>query len=131
MEQIQASHHIVVTIPINSSLGLQLRQVATQRQQPEADLVQEALTLYLEEHSSQETAYEKAKRLGVIGVTSDLPADLSTNPEYFGSSVDLVAQGIDRDQAQALRASFSTFREDWESPEMSIYDDYDAARNNA
>jgi uncharacterized UPF0146 family protein len=78
-----------------------------------------------------EMAYDKVKRLGIIGVTSDLSGDLSTNPQDLESSVDLVAQGIDRDQAQALRTSFATFREDWESPEMSIYDNYDAARANA
>ena len=33
--------------------------------------------------------------------------------------------GIDTLQAAKLRARFSTFVEDWESPEMSVYDNYD------
>lgn len=43
-------------------------------------------------------------------------------------TIDLASQGIDKAQAELLRASLSTFAEDWNSPEMSIYDDYDAAK---
>jgi hypothetical protein len=42
--------------------------------------------------------------------------------------IDLAAQGIDPEQAQILRTSLATFSEDWNSPEMSLYDDYDAAK---
>lgn len=45
--------------------------------------------------------------------------------------LDLESQGIDREQAQVLRTSLATFSEDWDSPEMSIYDDYDAAKANS
>jgi uncharacterized UPF0146 family protein len=44
--------------------------------------------------------------------------------------IDLAAQGIDREQAKALRASLASFSDDWDSPEMSIYDNYDAAKAN-
>ena len=37
------------------------------------------------------------------------------------------ARGIDESHAAELRARLATFAEDWESPEMAIYDDYDAA----
>lgn len=40
--------------------------------------------------------------------------------------VDLESRGIDKEQAENLRTHLSTFAKDWESPEMSIYDDYDA-----
>jgi hypothetical protein len=43
-------------------------------------------------------------------------------------SVELRARGIDEAQAVELRARLATFAEDWESPEMDIYDDYDAAK---
>ncbi len=43
-------------------------------------------------------------------------------------SVDLRARGIDEAQAAELRARLATFAEDWESPEMDIYDDHDAAK---
>lgn len=42
--------------------------------------------------------------------------------------VDLRARGIDKAQAAELRARLAAFAEDWDSPEMSIYDDYDAAK---
>ena len=42
-------------------------------------------------------------------------------------TIDLASQGIDKAQAATLRTSLATFAEDWNSPEMSIYDDYDAA----
>ena len=44
--------------------------------------------------------------------------------------IDLKSQGIDRDQAQVLRASLSTFSDDWDRPEMSVYDNYDVAKAN-
>jgi uncharacterized UPF0146 family protein len=44
------------------------------------------------------------------------------------STIDLAAQGIDPEQAEILRTNLVTFSDDWNSPEMSIYDDYDAAK---
>jgi len=44
--------------------------------------------------------------------------------------IDLASQGIDKAQAEILRENLVTFSEDWNSPEMSIYDDYDAAKAN-
>ena len=40
-------------------------------------------------------------------------------------SVDLQEHGIDKAQAAELRARLACFAEDWESPEMNIYDNYD------
>jgi len=42
--------------------------------------------------------------------------------------IDLRTRGINEEQAAELRAHLATFAEDWDSPEMSIYDDYDAAK---
>ncbi len=47
------------------------------------------------------------------------------NPETNEREVDLAARGICVAQAADLRARLHTFAEDWESPEMDIYDDYD------
>lgn len=44
------------------------------------------------------------------------------------STVDLRARGIDERQAADLRARLATFAEDWGSPEMEGYDNYDAAK---
>ena len=40
-------------------------------------------------------------------------------------SIDLREHGIDKAQAAELRARLACFAEDWESPEMSVYDNYD------
>ena len=42
--------------------------------------------------------------------------------------IDLRARGIDEAQAADLRARLKTFAEDWESPEMDVYNEYDAAK---
>jgi hypothetical protein len=42
---------------------------------------------------------------------------------------DMTSNGIE-DPAE-LRGRLESFAEEWESPEMDIYDDYDAARANA
>lgn len=42
--------------------------------------------------------------------------------------VDLRARGIDVRQAADIRTQLNAFAEEWTSPEMSKYDDYDAAK---
>jgi hypothetical protein len=46
------------------------------------------------------------------------------------SEIDLPSQGINREQAEILRTQLSTFSEDWDSPEMNIYDNYDVAKTD-
>jgi hypothetical protein len=41
--------------------------------------------------------------------------------------IDLQAQGISEDQAAELRSALATF-EDWNAPEINIYNYYDAAK---
>lgn len=42
---------------------------------------------------------------------------------------DLRAHGIDEEQAADLRARLTSFADDWNSPEMDIYDNYNTARS--
>jgi hypothetical protein len=44
--------------------------------------------------------------------------------------IDLQSRGIDEVQAAELRAQLAAFAEDWDSPEMDIYNDYDANAAN-
>ena len=44
------------------------------------------------------------------------------------SPIDLRARGIDEAQAAELRAQLGTFAEEWNSPEMNLYDNYDAVK---
>jgi len=42
--------------------------------------------------------------------------------------IDRRARGIDQTQAAALRAPLGTFAEEWNSPDLALYDNYDAAK---
>lgn len=43
-----------------------------------------------------------------------------------GEGIDLRARGISEEQAGELRVQLAAFAEEWDSLEMSIYDDYEA-----
>jgi hypothetical protein len=77
---------------------------------------------------------EGVYRNGRIELTenpSNVPEGTSVIVTFVQSNdIDLASQGIDKEQAKILRDSLATFSEDWNSPEMSFYDNYDAATNN-
>ncbi|MDE0485142.1 MAG: hypothetical protein OXI67_21410 [Candidatus Poribacteria bacterium] len=61
---------------------------------------------------------------------SETPSDVCEGTRVVvifmpSEAIDLRERGIDEAQAANLRARFATFAEDWENPEMSIYDNYD------
>ncbi len=79
------------------------------------------------------TTVEGVYRDGRIELKS-LPSNVSEEAKVIVTfvnprDVDLSARGIDRSQAEALRNSLATFADDWNSPEMSIYDSYDVAKS--
>jgi hypothetical protein len=43
-------------------------------------------------------------------------------------ATELRARGVDEVHAAEMRARLATFAEDWDSPEMAAYDDYNAAK---
>jgi len=77
---------------------------------------------------------EGVYRNGVIELPS-LPAGVKEETPVIVTFletryVDLQARGIDRSQAAVLRERLATFAEDWDHPEMDIYDNYDAAKTD-
>lgn len=80
MSDIMASQRITIRIP--SSLGKRLKQQAGVKGRPESEIVREALENYLREAAGQ-SAYELARRAGLIGRVKNAPRDLSTNPRHF------------------------------------------------
>ena len=44
------------------------------------------------------------------------------------SAIDLRERGIDEAHAANLRARLATFAEDWDTAEMKVYDNYEAAK---
>ena len=66
---------------------------------------------------------------------SKTPCDLFDDTPVIATflasnSIDLRERDIDESQAAVLRANLKSFAEDWESPEMNVYDNYDAAKFN-
>jgi len=79
------------------------------------------------------TSVEGVYRNGKVEL-SEVPPQVGENARVIvtflkAGEVDLTAQGMNREQAAELRARMETFAEDWESEEMSVYDDYDAAKS--
>jgi hypothetical protein len=46
------------------------------------------------------------------------------------NNIDLASKGIDKEQAKALKANLACFSDDWNSPEMNVYDNYDSSKSN-
>jgi hypothetical protein len=81
------------------------------------------LTLYSEDVEVDGTVqYSEIEKMWV--------ATISWEQVRQVEDIDLESHGIDREQAKALRASLASFSDDWDSREMSIYDNYDAAKAN-
>ena len=79
--------------------------------------------------NSIEGIYRKGK-VELVEVPSNINDDTRVIVTFLKSgSIDLRKRGIDEAQAADLRGRLSTFAEDWNSPEMDIYDDYDATRS--
>ena len=56
----------------------------------------------------------------------DIPDETRVIVTFLGVGIDLRARNISAEQASLLRAQLAAFAEEWDSPEMSIYDNYDA-----
>jgi DeoR family transcriptional regulator, catabolite repression regulator len=71
---------------------------------------------------------ELAEKLGIQIELNQQHQSQYLPPSISEHQIDLATHGIDTAQAEILRASFMTFADDWNSPEMSLYDNYDAAK---
>ena len=59
----------------------------------------------------------------------DFPDDTQVIVTFLTTGgVDLVARGIDVQQAADLRSRLHSFAAEWDSPDMDVYDDYDTAK---
>jgi hypothetical protein len=75
---------------------------------------------------------EGVYRDGKIELT-ELPEDVCNETRVIVTFletgyIDLPARSIDEAQAAELRAQLGTFAEEWNSPDMDLYDNYDAAK---
>ena len=77
--------------------------------------------------TSVEGIYRKG-RVELVEPPEGVPDDTRVIVIFLESNgIDLRARGIDRKKAAELRGQLEAFAEDWDSPEMSVYDDYNAA----
>jgi predicted DNA-binding protein len=80
LEDILASQRISVRVPRGIAQRLKERSRATGAR--ESEVVREALEKYLS-GSGEQTAYDLARKAGLIGCIRGAPKDLSTNKRYF------------------------------------------------
>jgi hypothetical protein len=78
------------------------------------------------------TSIQGIYRKGKVQLTQ-MPRNITDDTPVIVTFLDsgpvtLNQRGISKAQARKLRAQLATFAEDWESPEMSAYDNYDAVR---
>ncbi len=80
------------------------------------------------------TSIQGIYRSGKIHL-SELPRNVTDETPVVvtflkSGSIDLRERGISVEQASDLRVRLATFAEEWNAPEMDIYDNYDAAKAN-
>ena len=72
------------------------------------------------------TGIYRAGKVELVEVPVNIADETSVIVTFLESSaIDLQERGIDEAQAADLRARLQAFAEDWDSPEMTAYDDYD------
>ena len=72
-----------ITIRFSPETRRRLKSAARRTSRRESDLVRDAVELQLAAEEATLTAYEHAKKAGLIGAVKGGPADLSTNRKYF------------------------------------------------
>ena len=72
------------------------------------------------------TGIYRAGKVELVEVPINVADETSVIVTFLESgAIDLQDRGIDEEQAADLRARLQAFAEDWDSPEMTAYDDYD------
>jgi hypothetical protein len=72
-----------INVRVDRRLKQQLEAEARARGVSPSEIVRQVLGAHLERLEPRETAYDLAKRLGILGVYKNAPPDLSTNPEHM------------------------------------------------
>jgi|LakMenEpi03Aug12_release.lakeMendotaPanAssembly.Ray.scaffolds.fasta_scaffold836017_1 hypothetical protein len=103
---------VMVTLDLEKKAAL--CAIATLMDRDLSDVVNEAISNYLE--INQKLLAESTKNLEKSKV-----CDLIEEGQKKGS-IDLQSRGINPEQAANLRARLQSFTEDWDCPEMDVYD---------
>jgi hypothetical protein len=70
-------------------------------------------------------------KIELVETPSDVPDQSRVIVTFLEPKlIDLQLRGVNEVQAAELRSRLTTFADDWDSPEMDIYNDYDANAAN-
>ncbi|MGO9921907.1 MAG: ribbon-helix-helix protein, CopG family [Isosphaeraceae bacterium] len=72
-----------INVRVDPRLKQQLEAEAREEGVRPSDIVRRALEEHLQKRTPRESAYDVARRAGIIGVFKGGPSDLSTNPEHM------------------------------------------------
>ena len=72
-----------ITVRLSPEMRGRLKAAARRGGTRESELVRSAVELHLEAEEGSLTAYEHAKKAGLIGAVKGTIRDLSANPKYF------------------------------------------------
>ena len=101
-------------LTLDSEKKAALSAIATLMNRDLSDVVNEAISTYLEMNQrllAEITTNQEESKLG----------DFIDEGQKKGA-IDLQSRGINREQAANLRARLQSFAEDWNCPEMDVYD---------
>jgi predicted DNA-binding protein len=72
-----------ISVRLSASLKLKLVEKTRRTGLGKSDIVRDALTEYFEKEDTGPSAYDIAKKMGLIGCGKSLPSDLATNKAYM------------------------------------------------
>ena len=72
-----------INVRVDPRLKQQLEAEAREKGVRPSDIVRQALEEHMQKQMPRESAYDLAKRIGILGVFKGGPSDLSTNPEHM------------------------------------------------
>ena len=101
-------------LTLDSEKKAALSAIATLMNRDLSDVVNEAISTYLEMNQRLLAEITKNQEESKLG-------DFIDEGQKKGA-IDLQSRGINREQAANLRARLQSFAEDWNSPEMDVYD---------
>ena len=110
--QTMSKENIMLTL--DSEKKAALSALANLMNRDLSDVVNEAISTYLEMNQrllAEITTNQEESKLGDF-----------IDEEKKKGAIDLQSRGINREQAANLRARLQSFAEDWNCPEMDVYD---------
>jgi predicted DNA-binding protein len=72
-----------ITVRLSPDMRRRLKAAARRGGTRESDVVRNAMEVHLAAEEGSLTAYDHAKKAGLIGAVKESIRDLSTNPNYF------------------------------------------------